>query len=98
MPEIIQQIERDGRIWTIQDVSWDEAEEESFRFWYAMSPDDRVKPTEEALEICLRIRGLNGVPRLRRVNRIVKRKRRAVPDRGRAGAGKARASSRDGIS
>ncbi|GMU91107.1 MAG: hypothetical protein AMXMBFR4_01650 [Candidatus Hydrogenedentota bacterium] len=69
---------RNGRTWTVQQITWDEAEEEDFQFWYNMSPADRVKATDEALELCLGIRGLNGVPRLRRVHRIVKRKRRSV--------------------
>jgi hypothetical protein len=52
-----------------------EAEEEDFRFWFEdLSPEDRVNTVDSCLLGCLKTRGADGTPRLRRVFRIVKRK------------------------
>ena len=52
----------------------DEAEEEDFRFWYKeMTPEERVRAVEECLLSSLRARGINEIPRLQRVCRVIKR-------------------------
>jgi hypothetical protein len=62
-----------GRTWTISKVPWQEAEEEDFRFWYdRLTPEERVEAVAEALEGCLKARGLDAVPRLRRVHRRIR--------------------------
>ena len=54
-------------------VEWKEAEEADFRFWYErLTPEERVEVVGSALESCLKTRGDNGVPRLRRVHRRIK--------------------------
>lgn len=72
-----QATDRHGRVWEARVLSEDEAEEEDFRFWYEeMTPEERVRAVEECLLSSLRAKGINEIPRLRRVCRIVKRKRR----------------------
>ena len=62
-----------GRIWLVSKVPWQEAEEEDFRFWYErLTPEERVEAVAEALEGCLKARGLDAVPRLRRVHRRIR--------------------------
>lgn len=68
-----QVIDRQGRTWTVSKVGWDEAAEEDFRFWYeGLTPEERVEAVGEALEGCLKTRGVHAVPRLRRVHRRIK--------------------------
>ena len=63
---------RDGRRWRITRIPESAAQEEDFRFWYEeLTSDERVMAVGEALELCLKARGRNGVPRLRRVHRRV---------------------------
>lgn len=46
----------------------DAAEEADFRFWYeGLTPKERVAAVADALESCLKTRGFDGIPRLRRV-------------------------------
>ena len=72
-----QATDRHGRIWEARVLSQDEAEEEDFRFWYeGMTPEERVRAVEECLLSSLRAKGINEIPRLRRVYRVVKRTRR----------------------
>ena len=72
-----QAIDRHGRVWEARVLSQDEAEEEDFRFWYEeMTPEERVQAVEECLLSSLQAKGINEIPRLRRVYRVVKRKRR----------------------
>ncbi|HXG22686.1 MAG TPA: hypothetical protein VNN62_26890 [Methylomirabilota bacterium] len=55
------------RVWTVSRVTWQEAEEADFRFWYdRLSPEERVDAVADALASCLKTRGLDAVPRLRR--------------------------------
>ena len=62
-----------GRVWAIAKVTWEEAEEEDFRFWYeGLSPEQRVQAVGEALESCLKTRGIDAIPRLRRIHRRIK--------------------------
>lgn len=69
--------DRHGRVWTAQVVPEDEAEEADFRFWYEeLTPEERVRAVEDCLLSTLKTRGLDGVPRLRRVYRVLERKRR----------------------
>jgi len=72
-----QATDRHGRTWTARIVSQDEAEEEDFRFWYEeLTPEERVRAVEDCLLSSLKARGVNEIPRLRRVCRVVERKRR----------------------
>ena len=55
-------------------VGRQEAEEEDFRFWYdELPPVERVETVGDALEGCLKTRGLDAIPRLRRVHRRIER-------------------------
>jgi hypothetical protein len=68
-----QVIERNGRKWIAAKVRWEEGEEADFRFWYdGLTPEQRVAAVAEALADCLKTRGLDGVPRFRRVHRRIK--------------------------
>ena len=70
-------IDRSGRPWTLAKVRLEDAEEEDFRFWYeGLTPEERVDAVYDALEMCLKMKGVNAVPRLRRVHRLLKRSRR----------------------
>ena len=72
-----QATDRHGRVWVARVVSDHEAEEEDFRFWYEdLTPEERVLAVEECLLSALKARGVNEIPRLRRVCRVVERKRR----------------------
>ena len=65
-------VERNGKRWTIKKVHRRDAERADFEFWYdGLTPGQRVAAVGEALESCLKTRGLDGVPRLRRVHRRV---------------------------
>lgn len=71
------EVERQGKRWTIVRVPRQEAERVDFEFWYdGLTPEERVMAVGEALESCLKARGLDGIPRLRRVHRRIKRRRR----------------------
>jgi hypothetical protein len=73
-----------GRIWTVVKVRRKDAEEEDFRFWHdGLTPEQRVEAVADALESCLKTRGVHAIPRLRRVHRRIQCPWRAVPrDRG----------------
>ena len=80
MPETIKITDRHGRIWVVSKVRREEAEAEDFRFWYeGLTPEERVEAVSEALAGCLKTRGFDAVPRLRRVHRRIKRPRDTVP-------------------
>ena len=65
-----------GRVWEARVLIQDEAEEEDFRFWYEeITPEERVRAVEECLLSSLRAKGINEIPRLRRVCRVIKPKR-----------------------
>ena len=69
-----QATDRHGRVWEARVLSQDEAADEDFRFWYEdMTPEERVRAVEECLLSSLKAKGVNEIPRLRRVCRIVKR-------------------------
>jgi hypothetical protein len=73
MAERRQILDRRGRAWTVSKVTHKEAEEEDFLFWYErLTPEERVEAVGDALEACLKARGLGAVPRLRKVIRRVK--------------------------
>jgi hypothetical protein len=66
--------DRRGRLWTISAVPVDEVEDEDFRFWYEeLTPAERVDLVDDCLVSCLKTKGLDGAPRLRRVHRRVQR-------------------------
>ncbi len=95
MAERRQVIDDRGRTWTVAKVGWQEAEEEDFRFWYeGLTPEERVEAVGDALEGCLKTRGLDAIPRLRRVHRRIKRPRGEVPGSRRTRGRLSRASSR----
>ena len=64
-------ISRNGRTWTIARVSRAEAEEHDFEFWQQMTPEERVAAVADCLLSCLKTRGIDEIPRLRRVHRRV---------------------------
>jgi hypothetical protein len=69
--------DRRGRLWTVSVVPTAEADEEDFRFWYEeLTPAQRVDLVSECLLSCLKTKGLDALPRFRRVYRRVERKRR----------------------
>jgi hypothetical protein len=77
MEERGQATDRHGRTWVARIVSQDEAEEADFRFWYEdLTPEERVRAVEDCLLSSLKARGVNEIPRLRRVCRVVERKQR----------------------
>src|SRR5687768_12187941 len=64
---------RDGRVWTISRVRVEDAEEADFRFWYEnLTPGERVNAVADATLSCLKTRGINELPRFRRVHRRIK--------------------------
>jgi len=74
MSESVRITDRHGRNWIVAKVRRDQAEAEDFRFWYeGLTPEERVQAVAEALEGCLKTRGLDAIPRLRRVHRRIKR-------------------------
>ena len=69
--------DRRGRVWTVSVVPKAEAEEEDFRLWYEeLTPSQRVDLVSECLLDCLKTKGLDGLPRFRRVYRRVERGQR----------------------
>lgn len=65
--------DRHGRTWTATVVREDEADEADFRFWYEqMTPAERVLAVEECTLSALKAQGIDELPRLRRVSRIVR--------------------------
>ena len=65
--------DRQGRIWTVKKIRRGDAAEADLRFWYdGLTGEQRVDVVADALESCLKARGLDGIPRLRRVHRRVK--------------------------
>ena len=65
-------VDRHGRAWTGAVVSRAEAAEEDFRFWYQdLTPEQRVEAVEECLLSALKAKGIDEIPRLRRVSRVV---------------------------
>ena len=70
-------IQRRGRTWTLSKVRFRDAEDEDFRFWYEnLLPEQRVEAVYDALEMSLKMKGVDAVPRLRRVHRLFKRSSR----------------------
>ena len=60
--------------WPVSKVGWDEAAEEDFRFWYeGLTSEESMEVIGDALEGCLKARGLDAIPRLRRVHHRVER-------------------------
>lgn len=74
MSEIITLTDKHGRTWTIARVRLDQAEAEDARFWCdRLTPEERIEAVAAALESCLKTRGIDAIPRLRRVSRRIKR-------------------------
>ena len=73
MPERRRVVDSRGRVWTVAKVAWEDTEAEDFRFWYeGLTPEERVEVVVASLEGCLKTRGRNGVPRIRRVHRRIR--------------------------
>jgi len=68
-------VERDGRRWTIRVVAAEEAEQADFDFWFERTPEERVAAVADCLLSALKTRGIDEIPRLRRVCRVVERPR-----------------------
>jgi hypothetical protein len=67
-------VDRHGRVWTARVVDRTEAADEDFRFWYEnLTPEQRVEAVEECLLSALKAQGIDEIPRLRRVSRVVQR-------------------------
>jgi hypothetical protein len=67
-------LSRKGRKWTLSKIRLEDSEEQDFQFWYeSLTPEQRVDAVYDALEMCLKMKGVDAVPRLRRVHRIIKR-------------------------
>ena len=67
------EVNLDGRVWTISKVSKEDATLESLRFWQRCSPEERVDAMADCLLDWLKLRGIDEIPRLRRVSRKVGR-------------------------
>lgn len=69
--------DRHGRTWRASVVGRAEADEQDFRFWYdGLTPEQRVAAMADCLLSSLKAQGIDEIPRLRRVSRIVQRPRR----------------------
>lgn len=67
-------VDRHGRVWTAGVVRRSEAGEADFRFWYDnLTPEQRVEAVEECLLSALQAQGIDEIPRLRRISRVVQR-------------------------
>lgn len=71
-----QAIDRHGRVWEGRVVRKSEADQADFDYWFeGMSPEERVLAVEDCLLSSLKAQGVNAIPRLRRVSRVVQRQR-----------------------
>lgn len=80
--------DRHGRTWTARVLTHDEAEAEDLRFWLEeMTPEKRVAAVGDCLLGSLEAQGIEAVPRLRKVIRVVGRPSRptAPSERNRSG-------------
>lgn len=69
--------DRHGRQWSATVIRRSEEADEDFRFWYDnLTPEQRVQEVEECLLSALKAKGIDEIPRLRRVSRVVQRPRR----------------------
>src|SRR2546426_12126366 len=85
MTEQLRVVRARGRAWTVAKIRKSAADEADFRFWYdGLTPEQRVEAVGEALESCMKTRGVDGVPRLRRGHRRVECPWRSLPRRRRA--------------
>lgn len=67
-------VDRHGRVWTARVVDRAEEADENFRFWHDnLTPEQRVEAVEECLLSALKAKGIDEIPRLRRVSRVVQR-------------------------
>lgn len=67
-------VDRHGRTWSATVVDRAEAADEDFRFGYDnLTPEQRVEAVEECLLSALKAKGIDEIPRLRRVSRVVQR-------------------------
>jgi hypothetical protein len=67
--------DRHGRVWTATVVQREEAEEADFRFWYEnLTPEQRVEAVADCLMSSLKAKGIDELPRFRRVSRVTQRK------------------------
>lgn len=70
-------VDRHGRRWEARVFDQSEAEAEDFRFWYEeLTPVERVNAVADCLLSSLKARGIDEIPRLRRVHRVLEQRRR----------------------
>ncbi|HXU43897.1 MAG TPA: hypothetical protein VN783_00110 [Thermoanaerobaculia bacterium] len=66
--------DRHGRIWEVRVLTFEESEEEDFRFWHdELTPEQRVVTTMDCLADCLKAQGIDELPRLRGISRVLQR-------------------------
>lgn len=68
--------DRHGRRWTIASVPLEHAQATDLEFWLQLTPEQRVDAMGDCLLDWLKARGIDEVPRLRRVSRRAQRTRR----------------------
>lgn len=85
--------DRAGRRWTVTVTSLDE--NAALDPWVEMTGDERVELVGECVLDGLRLKGQLGIPRLRRVYRVLERESRQVSHRRRVRRGLSRATTSD---
>lgn len=65
--------DRHGRTWTIRVGTEEEAAEADSAWYAAMTPEERVMAVQDCLLSSLKARGIDEIPRLRRICRVVQR-------------------------
>lgn len=72
-----QAADRNGRIWEARVITFEEAEDENWRFWHeGLTPEQRIVATLEFQSTNLKAEGMDELPRLRGVSRVVQREER----------------------
>ena len=68
--------DRNGRVWEARILTFEEAEEEDWRFWHEeLTPEQRIVATLECQSDFLKAEGMDEL-RLRGVSRVVQREER----------------------
>jgi hypothetical protein len=66
--------DRHGKTWVATVVAKEEAAQADFDFWFDnLTPNERVAAVEDCLLSSLKAQGIEGLPRFRRVYRVVQR-------------------------
>ena len=65
--------DRHGRVWKATVVRRDDVADDDFRSWFDnLTPEERVLQVEEGLLSSLKAQGINEIPRLQKVARVLK--------------------------